>query len=135
MNAAEQNGEQEAASKKSRSGSATRQKTTIVGFRVTLEECQQLKEQAGEKRLTVASYLRRLAIKKRTTQSRRRANQQTEILSAIHAQLGKLGGNMNQIARRVNRKETPLANEIQSAFAECRSLSRRLNDLLTGSGI
>lgn len=135
MNAGEQNRKQGTASKKSRSGSATRQKTTMAGFRVTAEELEQLRELAGQKRLTVASYMRRQTLEHPTTRTRRRANPQTEVLSAILAQLGKLGGNMNQIARRMNMNETPLANEIQDAFAACRQVSKRVNDLLTGADI
>lgn len=135
MNAAGQDGEQGTASKKSRSGSATRQKTTMAGFRVTAEELQKLRELAGLKRLTVASYMRRQTLEQYTTKMRRRADPQTEVFSAIQAQLGKLGGNMNQIARRMNMNETPLASEIKDAFAACRQVSKRLNDLLTGADI
>jgi Bacterial mobilisation protein (MobC) len=135
MNAAGQNGEQGTAAKKSRSGSATRQKTTMAGFRVTAEELQDLRELAGRQRLTVASYMRRQTLEHPTTRTRRRANPQTEVLSAILAQLGKLGGNMNQIARRMNMNETPLASEIQDAFVACRQVSKRVNDLLTGADI
>lgn len=135
MNAARQDGEEGAARSKSRSGSATRQKTTMAGFRVTPQEREQLRELAGRQRLTVASYMRRQTLEHPTTRTRRRANPQTEVLSAILAQLGKLGGNMNQIARRMNMNETPLASEIQDAFAACRQVSKRVNDLLTGVDI
>lgn len=135
MNAGEQNREQGTASKKNRSGSATRQKTTMAGFRVTEKEREQLRELAGRQRLTVASYMRRQTLEHPTTRTRRRANPQTEVLSAILVQLGKLGGNMNQIARRMNMNETPLASEIQAAFAACRQVSKRINELLTGADL
>lgn len=135
MNAVEQSGEGSAAGRKSRSGSSSRQKTMMAGFRVNAEELRQLRELAGQKRLTVASYMRRQTIEHPTTRTRRRSDPQTELFSAMLAQLGKLGGNMNQIARRMNMNDTPLASEIQAAFAECRTLSRRINDLLTGKDI
>lgn len=128
--------EQQVGAKKSRpSGSEKRQKSLVAKFRVTPEEYAQLEELAGRQRLTVASYMRNRTLERVTTASRRRANAQTAVWSGILAQLGRISGNVNQLSKRVNMGDTPLAEEIRSTLAEVRQLGRQMNDLLTGTSI
>jgi len=83
-----------------RSGSGKRKKQRIVTFRVSEEEHEVIRQNAG--RLTVGTYLRDCAIKSPVTARRQRPLADVAALSKLIAELGRFGGNLNQIARAVH---------------------------------
>lgn len=135
MNVAQgQDGEGREPRKSRRSGSDTRQKGRVFGFRLSIEEYGQLHELAEREGLTIASYLRRTALAAPTSRAIRRPVVEVQVLSKLLAELHKIGSNINQTARRVNMGDTPLSGEIASTLAACRQVARQVTDLLNRNG-
>ena len=117
-----------------RSGSERRQKGRIVPFRVSAEEYAQLDTLAEREGLTIGSYIRSRTLTVPTTRAIRRPVVEVELLRRYLNELHKIGSNINQTARRVNMGDTPLAADIQTTYAACRDIARRVTDLLTRNG-
>src|SRR5437868_1951 len=90
--------------KKSRRGSETRQKSHAVTVRFADGEFVDLDERASAAGLTLPSYIRELTVPaaKRQTRGTRRPPIERELAARILGQLGKVGSNVNQIARAAN---------------------------------
>ena len=117
-----------------RSGSERRQKGRVVPFRVSAEEYAQLDALAEREGLTIGSYIRSRTLTVPTTRAIRRPVVEVELLRRYLNELHKIGSNINQTARRVNMGDTPLAADIQTTYAACREVARRVADLLTRNG-
>jgi hypothetical protein len=113
--------------------SERRQKGRVVPFRVSPDEYATLTHLADRAGLTLGSYIRCRSLEKPTTRARRRPPAEVQVLTGYLGQLGKLASNANQLARRVNMGETPLAEEIISTLSACRALAVRVKDLLDGN--
>jgi hypothetical protein len=81
-----------------RRGSETRKKTFMVTSRYDEAEFAELDEAASRAGLTRASFQRVQSLATPKTRSTRRAPIDRENLAKVLGQLGKIGGNMNQIA-------------------------------------
>ncbi|HEY1723311.1 MAG TPA: MobC family plasmid mobilization relaxosome protein [Magnetospirillaceae bacterium] len=115
--------------KRSRRGSETRKKSIPVTSRYDAQEFAELEERASEAGLTRASYQREKSLTAPVTRSTRRAPIDRELLAKTQGQLGKVGSNLNQIARAANVGEIQLA-EIRAAVAEVRALVRVIQEAL-----
>lgn len=120
--------------KPSRSGSDSRQKRLMAGFRVSADEYRQLHELAEREGLTIASYVRGKALTSPTTRAIRRPVVEKKLLASLLGELHKIGSNINQTARRLNMGDTPLSAEITNTLAACRQVARQVTDLLNRSG-
>jgi hypothetical protein len=89
---------------KSRRGSETRKKSHAVTVRFGEVEFADLDERARVAGLTMPAYIRELTVPpaKRQTRGTHRPSIERELAARILAQLGKLGSNVNQIARAAN---------------------------------
>jgi hypothetical protein len=90
-----------------RSGSGNRRKQKIVNFRATAEEYAAVEQAANEARLTLGSYIRETLLTTPKTRTRRRPLADVAALAKLIAELNRIGGNINQIARAVNCGEHP----------------------------
>lgn len=113
--------------------SEARQKQERLTVRLSPSEREQLEALADRAGLTLGSYVRSRSLENPTTRARRRPVAPVQVLSGYLGQLGKLASNANQLARRVNRGETPLAEEITSTLSACRALAVTVKDLLDGN--
>ena len=86
----------------SRRGTERRKKTVSVTSRYDAEEFAELEAAASRAGLTRASYQRVQSLSKPKTRSTRRPPVERELLARALAQLGKIGSNLNQIARATN---------------------------------
>jgi hypothetical protein len=86
-------------------------------FRVTAEERLELEAAATAAGLTSGSYIRESLLKAAHTKKRRRPLADVAALPRLLGELNRIGGNINQIARRVNFGKTPLADEFRQALA------------------
>lgn len=117
-----------------RSGSERRQKGRIVPFRVSATEYEELDALAEREGLTIGSYVRSRVLTIPTTRAIRRPVAEVKLLTSMLAELHKIGSNINQTARRINMGDTPLAADIQTTYAACRDIARRVTDLLSRNG-
>jgi len=112
--------------------SQSRQKTLKAVLPCTPDERAEIEARAEKAGLTVAGYLRAVVFGKDTPQPRaaRRATIEAATLQRLLAELGKIGSNLNQIARRVNQDlgfDTPIFAELA---AELRAALRGLMQAL-----
>lgn len=114
---------------KSRRGSETRKKSIPVTSRYDETEFAELDEAASRAGVTRASYQRIQSLSEPKTRSTRRAPIERELLAKVLGQLGKIGSNLNQLARAANVGETDRA-EIVVAVAELRALVPDVQDAL-----
>ena len=103
-----------------RSGSETRQRSGIIGFRATAAERAELEAAAERSGLTLGSYIRAKALSAPQTRSRRRPTIEREILAQLLALLGRISGNVYQISRSLNFGETVTA-DIPSVMTEVKA--------------
>jgi len=86
--------------RKKQSGSETRKRAPIIGFRATDEERGKIEAAAQRAGLTVGSYVRSRALAKPTTRAVRRPPVETAQLAQLLGQLGAVGGLVQAIARK-----------------------------------
>src|SRR5271163_2967078 len=85
---------------KSRSGSETRKRAPIIGFRATDQERAKIEADARRAGLTVGSYVRSRALKRPETRAVRRPPVETAQLAKLLGMLGAVGGAVTQIAKK-----------------------------------
>ncbi len=109
-------------SRKSRSGSNTRQRGRRITFRLTEAENAAVELAAERTGLTIASYARERVVDAPQTRSRRRPSVEVESLAKAVAQLGRVGGNLHQIAKHLNFGEVEHAADLPAALREFREV-------------
>ncbi len=114
---------------RSRSGSGKRKKTIPVTSRYDEAEFRQLDDAASQAGISRASYQRTQSLAKPNTRSVRRPPIEKELLARVLGQLGKVGGNLNQVARAVNTTGAE-AEEISAVIAEVRAAAREVMQAL-----
>jgi len=85
---------------KKRSGSETRKRAPIIGFRATDEERAQIEAASRRAVLTVGSYVRSRALAKPTTRAVRRPPVETAQLARLLGLLGVAGGTIKALAEK-----------------------------------
>lgn len=84
-------------------GSEERQKSKVVGVRLSEVEFAEAKEKAARKNVSLPTYFRQAVLEKVETQGRAAPRSfDIKLLSMAVGALGKIGNNLNQIARRLN---------------------------------
>jgi len=98
-----------------RSGSETRKRAPIIGFRATDEERATIEAAARRAGLTVGSYVRSRALKKPETRAVRRPAVETAQLAQLLGMLGAVGGAIAQIAKKQSALPGALSDELLTA--------------------
>lgn len=101
---------------KKRSGSETRKREPIIGFRATQDERATIHAAADRAGLTVGSYVRSCALRKPTTRAVRRAPQSTAQLAQLLGLVGVVGGDIQRIGERIAVPGEDLALELQTTL-------------------
>lgn len=83
-------------------GTETRKKPGMIGFRVDEVERAEIEAAAEASGLTLGSYCRDTLLLKAKTKATRKPSLDLVLLGKLLAQLGKVGANLNQIAKRMN---------------------------------
>jgi hypothetical protein len=107
-----------------RSGSDNRQKQRIINFRATADEYGAVEQAAMTAGLTLGSYIRETLLNAPKTRTRRRARADVAVLSKLIAELNRVGGNINQIARAANCGEQPERVWLREALARLLEIMR-----------
>ena len=81
-----------------------RKESKIIGVRVGILEYAELEKRAAEKKLTIPSYIREKVLAGQSYVEPRNSSPSLdlEMLAQILGQIGKIGSNVNQIAKRLN---------------------------------
>lgn len=98
-------------------GSEKRQRTEIIPVRVTDEERAAIAAKADAAGLTLAAYLRAAALGSPGPRARRRLPVSHVALRQLLGELGRVGNNVNQIARALNSGEAADVVELREALA------------------
>lgn len=85
--------------------SETRQRKAFIGIRLTDEERTVIEEGAEAMGLSIGAFIRKRAIGEAGERYRKRPPADRAELTRLLAQLGKIGSNLNQMARRMNSGE------------------------------
>lgn len=113
-----------------RSGSETRQRTHVMTFRVGDADRASIRIDAERSGLTVGSFIRANLKATHGIRATRRAPIEAELLAALLGQVGKIGGNIHQIIRRVNFNEAVPRTEIDAAIADWRAVAQQIMQTL-----
>ncbi len=128
--AADKNEQKRARALRKRSGSETRRPSKLVHVRYPLDEHAELEKQAAGLGLTVSAFVRQRTNGITPERGKaRRPSLQNQLAAQHLAQLGKIGSNLNQIARAANMNEAGL-REIGMALEDIRELSALLQMIL-----
>jgi len=99
------------------SGTEKRERTAHVTVRLSPAERSELDGKAEAEGLTVSSYIRQIALGgPPPRQGKRRPHAQVDLVRLL-GQVGKIGSNLNQVARRMNAGDSVSAAEIQDTLA------------------
>ncbi len=104
----------------SRSGSETRKRTPIIGFRATDEERAKIEAAAQRAGLTVGSYVRSRALKRPETRAVRRAPVETAQLAKLLGMLGAVGGAIAHLAKKRSAENHEVPEDLLAAVADFR---------------
>ena len=102
---------------KKKSGSELREKSKVIGVRVSDIEHFEIEMKALEVGLSVPSFIRKTVLEEFATTKPRKAppSLDRKLLSQLLGQLGKIGSNINQIAHRLNEGGSVAAPRITAA--------------------
>ena len=101
-----------------------------VTFRLQPGERTQVEAHADAAQQSLGAYIRSRVLAKPITRGRRRPSVDYAMLSALLAELNKIGSNINQIARHMNMGNLPDVPEVREAQAEHRRLVQAVLDAL-----
>ncbi len=120
-----------ASPQRQRSGSETRQRTKDVRIRLTPEEYDALVSASSKAALTLGSYARRVLLKAEPPRQARRPPVERAELAKLLGQVGRIGSNLNQLARHANAEgRMTIEAELEAEIAELRQVRALLLALL-----
>lgn len=119
------------ATRKTRSGSETRQRGETAWLRLTPGERAQLDERAERAGMTVSAYMRHQCLGEAGPRAVRRPPVERAALAQLLGQLGKIGSNLNQIARALN-TDRQVLHDIGGTVAEVREAALAISATLRG---
>lgn len=108
------------------SGSELRRRTGTITVRVTPEERDAIDQLAMQRGLTVGAFLRSAALDSPGPRARTRIPVDEALLRQLLGQTGKVGGNLNQIAKQLNMGGAVIAADLEAALAEFQELRQAI---------
>ena len=102
-----------------------------IMFRVTDELYDVIANEATAAKLTVSEYCRKVCTDKRLIVKKEKVFDNPELLSAL-SNIGKIGSNLNQIARHLNEGnsiDTSLRKELLQYITELRSIREEIKEM------
>ena len=106
-------------------------KDHFIGFRLTEDLYAVIALEADKAKLSVSEYCRKVCVDKKIIQYQEKVFDSTELLK-VFSDLGKIGGNLNQIARHLNGggELTPsLRNEIMQTITTIRDIREEIKGM------
>lgn len=121
---------------KARTKSEARQRTAVVGVRVTPDEREELEVAATAANLSLAAFLRERGLGRQTDRSQVRRSPELDALINLQQEVRRIGVNVNQIAHGVNRDRLAYgiggasSEDIHAIQSELRKLSEMIVEAL-----
>tara|TARA_R110000796_G_scaffold159169_3_gene275846 strand:- start:104528 stop:104881 length:354 start_codon:yes stop_codon:yes gene_type:complete len=112
------------------SKSEKRQRTQYIIFRATPEERECFDDRCQSSGLSKADYFRRKCLEEKPLRKRKAPTVEMEILLKALGKLGKVGGNLNQIAKAQNMGYLPINGELETTLKEVRELRTEIRKAL-----
>ena len=112
--------------------SEKRERGLIIGVRVNPEEKSIIEDAAGIAGLSLASYIRGLVLEAPQTKKTRKPSLDRVALAQVLAQVGKIGSNLNQIARRLNQGKGVGLERLGAALDEVAAIKTAILEALKG---
>jgi hypothetical protein len=106
-------------------------KERFIGFRVTEDLYKVIETEASEAKMSVSEYCRSVATNKRIILKKEFVFDNPELLSAL-SNLGKIGSNLNQIARHLNEggaMNLSLRKELLQCITELRAIRENVKEM------
>lgn len=106
-------------------------KERFIGFRVTEDLYQVIETEASQAKMSVSEYCRSVATNKRIVLKKEIVFNNPELLSAL-SNLGKIGSNLNQIARHLNEGvsiDPALKKELIQCITELRNIREDVKEM------
>lgn len=113
-----------------RSGSATRRKYKNLTIRLSPEDRAEIEAEAERIGLTLGSYGRARLVPKTRIRATRRPTVEVAVLAQLMGQVGKVGGNLHQLVKRINFGEAVGRQEIDAAIADWRAIAAAIQRVL-----
>lgn len=111
-------------------GTENRKKSAVpISYRVTWAERDEVEMKAKKAGLTLASFSRAMVLDNPEPRKRRPSLDHV-LMGDFLGRLGKVGNNINQIARRLNEGAGPNLPEIEAAFCDLRELKNAILEAL-----
>jgi hypothetical protein len=111
-------------------GSDKRQRGKIIASRCLDEEFTAIAAKADKAGLAVAAFMRAAALGDAGLRAQRRPPVDHKALRQYLGQVGRLGNNINQIARALNSREEASHPELQEVLRACLDILNRINAAL-----
>jgi hypothetical protein len=118
--------------KKKRSGSAKRQRESIIGVRVHDDERAKIEANAEAVDLSASAFLRALGTGEQRPHERRTPPPNAELLSQNVAFVGRVGGNLAQLLKLANRGDFVAPSDLAPAVTEARAFIANAQKALRG---
>lgn len=109
---------------------ANRSRSVRVFVRLHPDEKKEFEARCKSCGLTQADYFRKKCLEEKALRKRKAPTVETEVLLKTLAQIGKVGGNLNQIARELNMGYLPINGELETTLKEVRELRTEIRKAL-----
>lgn len=106
-------------------------KERFIGFRVTEDLYQVIETEASQAKMSVSEYCRSVATNKRIILKKEKIFNSPELLTAL-SNLGKIGSNLNQIARHLNEgnsMDSVMKKELMQCITELRNIREDVKEM------
>jgi hypothetical protein len=101
----------------------------LVRIRVTQNELQALREAAIARRVTLSELMRRSALGIRLPQAKF-SRRDIDLLVKLLGELGRIGSNLNQLTRQINRGRAPAADALPALLSNLETTRSEIRELL-----
>lgn len=107
-----------------------RSRATQLNIRVSEAEKQQLADDAARAGLPVSVYARQLLFDAPVPRQVRRPSVDTQYLARLLGHIGKIGGNINQLAKKANQGIAPQLDALQAELTALKTLRQEIKQAL-----
>lgn len=115
-----------------RSGTDTRKRRGSCSVRLDEKERAELERRAETLNQSIGAFIRFRCLDSPGERAGRRSDRDREDLRRLLGQVGKIGSNLNQIARRLNQGDTQTRETIEQAIEDLGTVSKAVLEALKG---